>query len=372
MSKGATQPLAEVSASDLDILLQHFFAQLTKKDGSEYEPESLRTMIAALERHIKGLGCRHSILKDREFDGCRKVLNGKAIELREKGKGKRRNKADAVSESEEKLLWDSGVLGKDNPVSLNHAVFYTLSQHFGTRGRQEHHQFRVEDLKFVKNPISGRTEHVEWVEGPTKTRQGGLVKQDRRVPQKAYKTGETSCPVTLLEKLLSKRPESLKTSGPLYLTPLRNYADKEVWYSITPVGVNTINNYMKRIATEGKLNGTGKRLTNHSIRKTVVKKLQKQGISNDKIMAITGHKSEQSLRSYAEMDENDHADISRALSGSHSSGTDLPSQILQELFPSTSGRVTYNNYNFYFGNTQANNSLLPPTPKRGRVFSDDV
>ncbi len=48
----------------------------------------------------------------------------------------------------------------------------------------------------------------------------------------------------------------------------------------------------------------------------MVKKLQKQGVPNDKIASITGHKNEQSLQSYAEMDENDHAEISRVLCGS--------------------------------------------------------
>ena len=62
-----------------------------------------------------------------------------------------------------------GVLGDANPVSLDHTVFYTLSQHFGTRGRQEHHQIKAEELKFVKNALTGEPEYVEWVEGLTDT-----------------------------------------------------------------------------------------------------------------------------------------------------------------------------------------------------------
>ncbi len=143
-------------------------------------------MLAALDRHFRSSGCKHSIGKDKEFAESRKVLNGKAIELREQGKGKRKNKADPLSDEEEKLMWEKGVLGDSNPVSLNYAVFYTLSQHFGTRGRQEHHQIRVEELKFVKSAVTGGTEYVEWVEGLTKTRQGGLVKKERRVPQQAH------------------------------------------------------------------------------------------------------------------------------------------------------------------------------------------
>jgi len=52
---------------------------------------------------------------------------------------------------------------------------------------------------------------------------------------------------------------------------------------------------MKTMAKLAGIDKTGRRYTNHSVRKTTVRKLQKAGISNDKIAAITGHKSEQTL-----------------------------------------------------------------------------
>ena len=74
------------------------------------------------------------------------------------------------------MLWSKSVLGDSNPTSLNYSVFYFVSQSFGTRGRQEHHQVHIEHPKFVSNPVSGVMEYVEWIEGPTKTRQGGSLK----------------------------------------------------------------------------------------------------------------------------------------------------------------------------------------------------
>ena len=196
-----------------------------------------------------------------------KVLNGKAIELREQGKGKRKNKADPLTEYEECILWKKGVLWDSNPQSLNYALFFTFSQHFGTRGHQEHHQIRIEDLKLVTNAVTGNIDYVEWVEGITKTRQGGLVKKER-TPQQAYITGGIKCPVHLLQTALDHRPPSCKTSGPLYLTPIRNFSHKrDVWYTTMLVGINTINTFMQAIAKAGGLEQTGKRLTNHSVRK---------------------------------------------------------------------------------------------------------
>ena len=167
----------------LTIQARAAYADLKKHDRTDYEPESLRTMLAALDRSFRSSGCKYSIVKDKEFAESREVLNGKAIELREQGKGKRKNKADAVTDEEEELMWKKGILGDKSPTSLNYTVFYTLSQQFGTQGHQEHHQIMIEDLKFVKNAITGQTEYVKWVEGLTKTCQGGLTKRDRRVPQ---------------------------------------------------------------------------------------------------------------------------------------------------------------------------------------------
>ena len=46
----------------------------------------------------------------------------------------------------------------------------------------------------------------------------------------------------------------------------------------------------KTIVTMAGIGENGRRFTNHSIRKTTVRKRQKAGVSNDKIASITGHK----------------------------------------------------------------------------------
>ena len=178
------------------------------------------------------------------------------------------------------------------------------------------------------------TKYIEWVEGLTKTQQGGLCKKDRRVPQRMFAVGGDRCPVRLMEKLISKRPASKKKSGPLYLTPLQNFKDKDVWYTQSPVGINQIDRFMKSMTNLAGLDTTQKNFTSHGVRKTLVQKLQKSGISKDKIASITSHRSEQSLRDYADTDSlrdyadtdiDDHAKMSKILSlSSH------PSQPPQE------------------------------------------
>ena len=147
---------------ELDRILQEFYCHVRKQNGDEYEPDSLRTRLAALNRHLSGCGCSCSIIKDRgEFKESRLVPNGKAIQLRENGNGKKSKKADPLN-AEGEILWNTEVLGGDNPKSLNRTVFYIISQHFSTRGRQKHHQIQVEHLRFVCNAQTGVTEFIEW------------------------------------------------------------------------------------------------------------------------------------------------------------------------------------------------------------------
>lgn len=59
--------LADVPREKLDRVLQQFYAELVKIDGREYEPESLKVMIAAIDRYVREK-CGYSVLKDKDFE----------------------------------------------------------------------------------------------------------------------------------------------------------------------------------------------------------------------------------------------------------------------------------------------------------------
>ncbi len=83
----------------------------------------------------------------------------------------------------------------------------------------------------------------------------------------------------------------------------------------------------------GAIDNDGQRFTNHSIQKTTVRKLQKAGVSNDKIASITGHKCEESLRYYAATDMGDHEKISLIFSKKPQPDTSLVPVERQALQP---------------------------------------
>ena len=69
------------------------------------------------------------------------------------------------------------------------------------------------------------------------------------------------------------------------------------------------------ITFKSKTAATGKKITNHSSRKTCVQKLKKAGVPRDKIIDVTGHRNILSLNSHEGDDENQARELSNIISG---------------------------------------------------------
>jgi len=73
----------------------------------------------------------------------------------------------------------------------------------------------------------------------------------------------------LLEMMLSKHPEKLKLSGPLYLTPFQK-PKPDIRYSKQHVSIHTVNVFIKTIADAEGVKENGKQYTDHSVRRVTV------------------------------------------------------------------------------------------------------
>ena len=96
----------------------------------------------------------------------------------------------------------------------------------------------------------------------------------------------------------------------LYLSIIYRPKSSEVWYTKVQMGQNTIGNIVKSMAS---CLDTNKKLTNHSMRKTLVSKLKTSGQARNVICEITGHLRESSLGDY--IDENQRRNLSHIISG---------------------------------------------------------
>ena len=316
--KQLTQEMEKIEAGELNILLERFYAEVKTKNGDDYEPDSLRVMMAAFDRNLKDKGYKHSIIRDREFSSSKLVLEGKARLLRQDGRGKRPNKARQLTQQEEEVLWEGNKLGCTNPESLIHSMWWLLTQHFGLRGRQEHHDMKMQDFRFGR--ADNGKEFVEFAEGPTKTRPGGLSTKSRDFLPRMFETGGERCPVRLFKEYKSRRPSDLQSQGPFYLSiNHKRKPNNQIWYTVQAMGVNKINAIMKTLVEGTALETSGKRFTNHSARKTLVGKLKKARVERAGIAKITGHRNIQSIDDYDEGDEEEQCELSMAISSRNNS-----------------------------------------------------
>ena len=154
----------------------------------------------------------------------------------------------------------------------------------------------VSDFQFKKDDFGN--EFVTYTEGMTNTRQSGLHEKHQLIQSKIFSTDTSRCLVNIFKLYLSKRPTQLRSSGPLYLNIIHKPVSNLLWYKNVPMGQQTINSIMKRMIENSPLRNSNKKLTNHSARKTLVKKLRQNYIPKSEIIGITGHSREAGLDAY--------------------------------------------------------------------------
>ena len=302
------------TTEELDRVLGQFYSEVRQKNGREYEPDSLRVMQASLQRYLNEKRVRVNIIDGIDFKSSQQILEGRARELREQGMGKKPNASEFLTKDEEDMLWETGRLGRSSPAVLVRTVWFLLVQHFGLRGVQEHTTMRLDEFKRRRDE-NGKP-FIEFVEDPTKTRGGGLRPKQRPTNCKMFPSNDERCPVSMFDFYVSKRPPTMADSDRFYLTPKSSWHGSD-WYFDRPMGHNTISSIMKKIVENTTIPST-KKLTNHSGRKTLVRKLKKAKIAESSIIKVTGHTTTKGLNSYDPGDQEEFREMSNAISnGGH-------------------------------------------------------
>lgn len=100
-------------------------------------------------------------------------------------------------------------------------------------------------------------------------------------------------------------------SGRFYLIPKDSF-DEGCWYYSRPMGHNSISKIMKEIVQNTPVS-CDKKVTNHSGRKTLVKKLKAAQVPESSIIKVTGHTSTRGLRNYDPGHEQEFRQMSNAI-----------------------------------------------------------
>lgn len=109
------------------------------------------------------------------------------------------------------------------------------------------------------------------------------------------KTGNVLCPVKTFELYVSRLNPDIDD---LWQKPreLISWND-EVWYHCEKLGKNKVQGLMPTLVNQAGL--ANKSLTNHCIRSTCITISDQEGYEARHIMAVSGHKREESIKSYA-------------------------------------------------------------------------
>ena len=207
-----------------------------------------------------------------------------------------------LTEAEEDELFAKGHFGVQDPKSLQRALWWFLSLHFGWRARDESRKLCWGDVELARDSETD-SEYLVWKsERGSKTRTGKDGGHQRAFEPKAYASSDKArCPVEFYKAFRSHRSEAmLEPDAPFYLAiNHRRKPGENLWYLDRPLGKNEIGKFLKDAFAEAKLDDKNKKkVSNHSVRKTSVGRLLEADVEPNFVAQLSGHKNLKSLDSY--------------------------------------------------------------------------
>ena len=290
--------LTSVDAVILNKWLSLYIIETRKQDGQRYPTSTLNLLLCGLKRHMKKLNpLVPNFLneKDPRFTGLRDSI---ARKLRNDGIGVSVQHAEVISRDEEAHLWSEGVLGVGTPSSLLRAIFFMNGKALCLRGGREDRMLKLSQFSIHSDEYG---EFVVYSENGSKNRSGSY--KDRADNNKIIKhyadasLGE-KCYVYLLKLYFSKLSPTLfgDSSSVFYYRAkeISKYSSNECWFSLQPVGRNTLATMLRSMCNEIGICGK----PNHSLRATGATRLFEANVPEKLIQERTGHRSIGALRQY--------------------------------------------------------------------------
>ncbi|XP_067657400.1 uncharacterized protein [Haliotis asinina] len=211
-------PLA-TDPGKLDQILLDFFQGTRKKNGTEPNPGSLKTMQVFLDRYLKEGGYPYSITKDAQFKSSRNYIKQKMEEF---NRNKVVQKPIPVDDNDIEIMFARNVLGDYNSESLLNTVWFLNSKYFGLRGIADHFNLKWGDIR-LKVDDQGR----EYVERALST--------NFCLKVFAKPDNLDRCFVHFFKQYRSMRPKLAMDDGsPFYLKSAKNIPSDK-WYLPEPL-----------------------------------------------------------------------------------------------------------------------------------------
>ena len=197
-----------------------FVQETRKENGEEYPSSTIRALSAAFQRQMTTNKVGFSLLDKAKlrFYNLHNTLDALCVSLRKKGIGATKTYASVICPEDEIQMWESGVLGVDNPWSLARATFFVVGLHLCLRGGQEHWDLAVSQFRRFPSDVPYSADSYQYAEYGSKNHQRKFDEGNANKVSHAYVQPESDkSPVRILDLYLLKLPSNPKA---FYLEPL--------------------------------------------------------------------------------------------------------------------------------------------------------
>ena len=213
--------------------------------------------------------------------------------LQQLGVGATKKQAEILTELEEEILWERGLLGDHSPQTLLDTIVFYMGLYFALRSGKEHRQLRSSPCQVEVIERDGERPYLRYTEDVSKNLPGGLKGRNVKpkvVIQHSNPSNPRRCFVRLLKLYRSLCPKEAPDHA-FYLRPSDSPSDT-CWYTKAPLGhTQTVSQLCKTAGIQGYK-------TNHSLRATTTSRLYHSGVDEQLVMERTGHRSIEGVRSY--------------------------------------------------------------------------
>lgn len=242
-SAGENRAPEDIPPAILDKYLSTFFLGVKKYDGTEYEPCSLRAMLASIERYLRSKNYKVSLTRDVAFSGMRSHLKLKQMKL----KGA---KVDAVMCKQERLekLYSSQKLGPFSPESVMFSLCFAICTYLKMKKLSEHKRLLWGDIILCKN---GAGEEYLTFSNQFLTKANIITRYNfkhakLKIPSEPRHPERDTVGIYKLYK--EKRPPAYNyVNAPFYLSTASPGSSNLLgsWYRPIGLGVNKVNEFVR-------------------------------------------------------------------------------------------------------------------------------
>ena len=232
---GDTIPaLSNIIPSNLQHWLNYF--------GSEYPPDSLHHLCSGIMCYLWANNCPViDIFKDSDFTKLRATLDAEMKRLQVLGVGSKKRQTEPLTEEEEEVLWQKGLLGDHTPQALLNTMVFMNGLYSALRSSgNEHRNLCFSPCQIEVHDNEGEQPYLLHTEDLSKNHPGGLKSTPKLVPQIKPKLvhhyanieNPSKCFVTPFKRYTTLCPP--KTSkNTFHLQPLRNPTPQRMIFFVT-------------------------------------------------------------------------------------------------------------------------------------------